>query len=93
MESPGSNVYSKTIPTEKYEIYRRDQTTIEMEHVKTIDLHKMEEPLTISDSTRRYTGVLSWLKLWIARTIATDPWGDSYIGCSRRVPSVHPVPG
>ena len=25
--------------------------------------------------------------------LATDPWGDSYIGCSRRVPSVHPVPG
>ena len=93
MERQGSNAYSKTIPTNKYKTYRRDQATIEMEHVKTIDIHKAEEPLTISDSTRRYTGVLSWLKLWIARTIATDPWGDSCIGGSRRVPSVHPVPG
>ena len=24
--------------------------------------------------------------------LATDPWGDSYIGCGRRVPSVHPDP-
>ena len=35
---------------------------VKMVQLKTIDLHKAEEPLKISDSPRRYTGILLWLE-------------------------------
>ena len=67
---------------------------IEMEQLKTVDLHKTEEQLKLSALQTEISCDSVVIGIYgLQGLLATDPWGDSYMRCSRRVPSVHPVPG
>ena len=89
-ERPGSNVFENHSDQQIREDLRRCSRW----SIEDRGLSYTEEPLIFSAWQAEINCDSVVVEIYgLQGLLATDPWGDSYIGCGRRVPSVHPVPG